>query len=272
MGVIIGPVSPKQGVSVNGFDGHLAIAGGACYRATRVRRYAPMFRRLLKSQAAQLAAARLLGLYLELALRSTRWTVEGVENLAPYLSGGAVIVAAWHERLPLIPALWMRSRRKHPGRQVAALASRHRDGRFLGSLLERFGVRIVHGSTESLTKAGRRRDRGGAAGVRALLAALAEGAAVVITPDGPRGPRRVAAPGVAQLGALAQAPVLPVSGQVRWRITLRSWDQMVLPLPFGRGGLVCGKPILVAEAAASLGQIETAMSAAADRADVLCGQ
>jgi lysophospholipid acyltransferase (LPLAT)-like uncharacterized protein len=237
-----------------------------------------MFRHLLKSRAAQSAGAFVLGVYLDIALRSTRWTVEGQDFLDPFLPGGAVIVASWHERLPLIPALWVRARRRYPERAVAALASRHRDGRFLGALLGRFGVRMVHGSSDVEPKmgpkAGRRRDRGGAAGLRALLAALEGGAAVVITPDGPRGPRRVAAPGVAQLAAMAQAPVLPASAQLRWRFTLRSWDQMVLPLPFGRGALVCGAPILVkADAAAVfLPQIEAAMSAAADRADFLCAR
>jgi lysophospholipid acyltransferase (LPLAT)-like uncharacterized protein len=233
-----------------------------------------MFRRLLKSRRVQSAGAFALGLYLDLALRSTRWSTEGQEFLDPFLPGGAVIVASWHERLPLIPALWVRARGRYPARKVAALASRHRDGRFLGSLLERFGVRMVHGSTDLDLKGGRRRDRGGAAGLRALLAALGEGAAVVITPDGPRGPRRVAAPGVALLAAMAQVAVLPASAQLRWRITLRSWDQMVLPLPFGRGVLVCGAPILVpAEAAAAfLPQIERALTEAAERADRLCGR
>jgi lysophospholipid acyltransferase (LPLAT)-like uncharacterized protein len=237
-----------------------------------------MFRRLLKSRRMQSAGAFLLGLYLDLALRSTRWTTEGQDFLDPYLPGGAVIVASWHERLPLIPALWVRARRRYPHRPVAALASRHRDGRFLGSLLERFGVRMVHGSTNTDAKAGidakaaRRRDRGGAAGLRSLLSALGDGAAVVITPDGPRGPRRVAAPGVALLAAMAQVAVLPVSAQLRWRITLKSWDQMVLPLPFGRGVLVCGGPILVpAEAAAAfLPRIELALTEVLEQADMLC--
>jgi lysophospholipid acyltransferase (LPLAT)-like uncharacterized protein len=234
-----------------------------------------MSRRLLKSQAAQQAAARLLGLYLRFALASTRWTLVGRPHVAPYFAGGAVIVAFWHERLPVMPALWSMARRQTPALRVAALASRHRDGRFIGSVLERFGVRVVHGSSQGTKLSGeKRRDRGGAVGLRALLAALTEGQAVVITPDGPRGPRRVAAPGVAQLGALAQVPVLAASGQVRWRITLRSWDHMVLPLPFGRGTLVCQAPILVPEgqAAIFLPRIEQAMSEAADRADALCGR
>ena len=67
---------------------------------------------------------------------------------------------------------------------------------------------------------------------------------------------------------------MAASGQVRWRIRLGSWDRMVLPLPFGRGALVCAAPILVPpdSAALFLPQIETAMNEAAERADMLCGR
>ncbi len=218
-------------------------------------------------------AAWSLGLYLDLTLRSTRWTVEGGAHLAPYLKGGAVIVAVWHERLPLIPALWAPARRHNPGRRVATLASRHRDGRLIAGVMARFGVQAVHGST-SRRKPGstRTKDAGGAAGLRGLVAALQAGHAVVITPDGPRGPPRVAAPGVAQLAALTGAPVIAVAGAVRHRLLLRSWDRMVLPLPFGRGVLVCQPETRAAgdETEAALARIAHAMTEAADRADLLC--
>ena len=231
-----------------------------------------MFSGLLKRPRVQRAAAMCAGIYLDLALRSTRWTVEGA-FLAPYLSHGAVIVACWHERLPLLPALWLRARARHPDRPVAALASRHRDGQFIAAIMQRFGVRSVHGSTARLRPGETApRDYGGAAGLRGLMAALAGGAAVVITPDGPRGPRRVAAAGVGALAALAQVPVLPAGAQLRHRIVLRSWDRMVLPLPFGRGALVCLPPIDVPRdgAEAGLAEIAAALTRAADRADALC--
>ncbi len=232
-----------------------------------------MFGRLLKSAALQRAAAVLLGLYLDMALRSTRWTIEGAPHLAPFLAGGPVIVACWHDRLPLAPALWLRARRAHPQRRIATLASRHRDGRLIAGVMARFGVQAVLGSSgRAKPCAGAARDRGGAAGLRALLASLQEGQAVVLTPDGPRGPSRVAAPGVGLLAALAQAPILAVSGQVRRRVQLRSWDRMVIPLPFGRGALVCLPPVAVAPdgAETSLAQIEQALTLAAHRADALC--
>ncbi len=232
-----------------------------------------MFSRLLRRAAVQRAASAFLGTYLEWTLRSTRWTVEGAGHLEPFLAEGAVIVACWHERLPLAPALWLFARRRFPRREIATLASRHRDGRFIAAVMARFGVRAVLGSSgRAKPGQGPARDRGGAAGWRALLAALQAGQAVVITPDGPRGPSRVAAPGLGLLAAMAQAPMLAVAGQVRHRITLRSWDCMVLPLPFGRGALVCLPPIIVppGQADASLPGLAAALTQAADRADALC--
>jgi lysophospholipid acyltransferase (LPLAT)-like uncharacterized protein len=229
--------------------------------------------RLLKSEAVRLACARLLGVYLHLTLRSTRWAVEGGEHLAPFLAGGAVIVACWHERLPLMPALLARALAANPGREVCALASRHRDGRLIAAILARFGVRSVFGST-GRSRPGRdpARDNGGAAGLRGLVAALEAGQAVVVTPDGPRGPRRHAAPGVAGLAALTGAPVLVTAAQARRRIVLRSWDRMVVPLPFGRGALVCLPPVAVARDGAQAAQagLGAALDRAADRADALC--
>ncbi len=256
----------------------LSIAAAACYRAAtvgdRARVLVRKMSRLLKNVVFQRAAASLVGAYLRLALATTRWTLDGIENIAPFFAGGPMVLAFWHERISLMPAVAELARRANADRRVAALASRHRDGRFIGAILRGFGVRVVHGSTDGPAAPGKRRDRGGAAGLRALRAALAQGDAVVITPDGPRGPRRVAAPGVAQLAALAQAPVVAASAQVRWRLTLPGWDRMVLPLPFSRGALVFRPAIAVppASAPACLKLIEAAMTEAAERADALCGR
>jgi lysophospholipid acyltransferase (LPLAT)-like uncharacterized protein len=113
--------------------------------------------------------------------------------------------------------------------------------------------------------------RGGAAGARTLLDLVQDGVVAVITPDGPRGPRRVAAPGVAQLAGLAGVPVLPCAAQLRWRVELATWDRMVLPLPFGRGAMVCLAPVAVPREAwrEALPAIASAMTAAAERADAL---
>ncbi len=223
-----------------------------------------LVRTWLRHPAIQSALAWLLGWYLWFALRTTRWVVDGAAQAAPYLTGQPVVAAFWHDRLPLMPKLWLlaRDRRVQNSGRMHVLVSQHRDGRFIGLVLRRFGVDVVLGSSS----------RGGAAGVRALLGLLAGGDQIVITPDGPRGPRRVAARGVAQVAAFSGVAVLPCSAQISRRRTLRSWDRMVIPLPFGRGVVVCGAPIPVPLQGwqDALPAIEAALNAASDRADDLC--
>lgn len=226
-----------------------------------------MLKPLLRRPAMQSLLAAALGRYLALALRTTRWTLHGAEHVAPHIAGAPVIVAFWHERLPLMPVLWRQARQRGAGGRTHVLVSRHSDGRLIGDLVRRFGLDVLHGSTSRNGQ-----ERGGAAGLRAMLDRLAAGDHVAITPDGPRGPRRCAAPGVAQLAALSGVPVLPCAAQTSRRHVLGSWDRMVLPLPFARGVIVCGPAIAVGreEAAAALPAIAAALTAAAEQADRLC--
>ena len=134
--------------------------------------------------------------------------------------------------------------------------------RFIGAVVSRFALDVVLGSSS----------RGGAKGLRAMLNLLASGDHIAITPDGPRGPRRVAAPGVAHLAAMSGVPVLPCAAQTTRRRALPTWDRMVAPLPFGRGVVVCLPTIAVnrdswQDAVPAIG---AAMTAAAERADRLC--
>ncbi len=225
-----------------------------------------MLKSFLRRPGVQAALAGLVGRYLAFALRTTRWTVEGEAYLAPHAAGHPAVAALWHECLPLMPALWLRIRR--PGARVHALASRHNDGRLIGEVMRRFGVEVVHGSS-----ARDGRSKGGTASVLQLLDVLAQGSHVVLTPDGPRGPARHAAPGVAQLAALSGVPVLPCAARTTRARRLPTWDGMLLPLPFGRGILVVGAPIQVPREAweATLPAIEAALTAAADRAEALAG-
>jgi lysophospholipid acyltransferase (LPLAT)-like uncharacterized protein len=108
--------------------------------------------------------------------------------------------------------------------------------------------------------------------VRNLLALIARGDHIGITPDGPRGPRRRAAAGVAQLAALSGAPVLPCAAQTSRRWVLQSWDQMVVPKPFGHGIVVCRPVITVAREnwQSTVEPIGAALTAATEDADRRC--
>lgn len=223
-----------------------------------------MLRRLTRHPTFQACAAHLLGLYLALVYRTTRWRLIGGEHIdAAFAAHGTVIAAFWHENLPVMPKLWKLGQARAGLGTGHVLVSRHRDGRFIGAVVNRFDLTMVHASSS----------KGGAAGMLALMRLLRSGAFVGITPDGPRGPRRQAAPGAAQLAAMSGKPVLPCAGRSSRGVALRSWDRMVIPLPFARGVLVVGAPILVARdgAEAALPAISAGLDAACDAADAAIG-
>ena len=232
----------------------------------------PVLKTLLRHPRTTALSTRALGAYLRFALRNTRWTLHGAEQLGPYLFANAAIFAFWHECLPLMPALWTlavqrRAEAGAPRGRMHVLVSRNRDGRMIGQVMRGFDVDLVHGSS-----AKRGEQKGGSASLRALLAVLAAGDQVVITPDGPRGPCRVVAPGVAQLAALAGVPVVPCAARLTRRRRLHTWDRMILPLPWGRGVLVCGEPIMVRRGMwrEGVAPIGVALTQAADQAEALC--
>ena len=219
---------------------------------------------LLRTSQAQALLAVLLGAYLAFALRSTRWTLDGQDHFAPHGGGAPAVFAFWHEFLPLMPALSLIARKLPCYRRtpIHTLVSQHRDGRFIGAVVHRFGIHPVLGSST----------RGGAAGLRNLLVVLRQGHLIGITPDGPKGPRRQAASGVAQLAALSAVPIVPLAARTTWRIQLNTWDRMQVPLPFGRGIMVCGPPISVPrhDWKSAIPAITSALNQAAADADRQC--
>jgi lysophospholipid acyltransferase (LPLAT)-like uncharacterized protein len=163
-----------------------------------------------------------------------RVRVVGADAIAPlWRAGRPILYIVWHGRILLAPWLNERLRRTHGARAAVVLASRSRDGELVARYVERFGQRVVRGSSS----------HGGATAARALTRTLEGGDDVVIVPDGPRGPARTMAPGVAALAAMTGVPIVPLGIGARPAVTLRSWDRFQIPLPFARVVMVFGTPI-----------------------------
>lgn len=191
-----------------------------------------------------------------LTSRRERYFAPGMEL---YRSGERqTVIAFWHSRLLMMPLL------KPKKRRMNVLISQHRDGRLISETMVRFGVGTVAGSSS----------KGGYAAFRGLLRCLKVGANVSITPDGPRGPARTAARGVAQVALMTELPVIPMAyATTRYR-RMRSWDRFFLPLPFSRIIYVVGAPIERpghADDEAFRLAIETALNAVTDEADRRAG-
>jgi len=115
-----------------------------------------------------------------------------------------------------------------------------------------------------------------AATARALARRLgdlgASGFSLVVTPDGPWGPYRVAKPGALIVARQAGLPILPMAVRARPAFRLPGrWDRQLVPLPFSRLSLVVGEAIAVASRAplrpltASLQAALDSVTAAAER-------
>jgi lysophospholipid acyltransferase (LPLAT)-like uncharacterized protein len=78
----------------------------------------------------------------------------------------------------------------------------------------------------------------GAAEMRLVLKGLKDGVSIGISPDGPRGPARVAKVTPIQWARAAQVPVVvfTFAGSRYW--AWKTWDRLHFPLPFGRLALV----------------------------------
>ena len=72
-------------------------------------------RKLIRHPAVQAGLARVIGAYLAFALRTTRWRLLGADPaMAEVRDGRPLIIAFWHERLPVIPILFRLAGEREP--------------------------------------------------------------------------------------------------------------------------------------------------------------
>lgn len=138
------------------------------------------------------------------------------------------LYCVWHDSM-IIPAFG--------GKQhcTAALTSRHADGAFVAHVVRLLGMPAIRGSTNRI--------RPGA--IRQLIK-TAEDRHVVVTPDGPRGPRRQMSVGIVFLASHTGRSVIPTAYSCSrcWKIR-GSWTDQIIPKPFARVLFLAGNPIKV---------------------------
>ena len=159
---------------------------------------------------------------------SMRMDSQGHEQVdALYRQGRHIILAFWHAQQLMVPA-------GYRGTGANVLISQHQDGEIISRIIARFGHRAVRGSST----------RGGALALRELIRLGRSGADLVVTPDGPKGPRQVAKLGVVQLAKATGLPIVPLAFSSSKKNSLRagidSWSRIPGPevsisgaLPFG---------------------------------------
>jgi lysophospholipid acyltransferase (LPLAT)-like uncharacterized protein len=211
--------------------------------------------RALRSAAA--AAAPTAGAWAVRALGATfrlRMEPRGLYGTPPGARPPAVI-AFWHDQLlGLLASLWNR------GDRYAVLVSRHADAEPIARAAARLGLAVVRGSSA----------RGGAEAVAALAAARRRGCHVIVTPDGPKGPRHRASGGALVLARRWQCEIVPLGCAMRPRWRAGSWDRLQVPVPFARVAVVEGEPIAPGDG--DRDRLERTLNALTARAEALVGR
>lgn len=206
--------------------------------------------------------------YLRLALATIRWRHVGVESVEPVLAGESGAIALfWHGRIPLCLATapqWWRKRTR-------AMISPSADGEFIAQALARVGFPAIRMSSAKPGDAAKARQA--AIGFREAVTWTEGGGALVITPDGPRGPNEIIAPGALQIAKRSGAPVFLMGIAAAPALQMQTWDKVMWAAPFGRGAVVWDGPHVAprdigpAEGEAMLADWSARLSAATRRAE-----
>jgi len=125
---------------------------------------------------------------LHATLRVKHVHLENLESQPQY------ILAFWHAHLLLM---------LHSGyrRPIVVMISRSKDGEYIARVFDHYGVESARGSST----------RGGSSALREMIRAARDRKNIVFTPDGPKGPPRVAKDGVIYAAQATGLPIVPVA-------------------------------------------------------------
>jgi len=197
-----------------------------------------LFKRFMNLKFVQVALALFLRGYMGLVRRTTRWQVEGLDVSVPLQDSGEGFVACiWHSRFLMANAGWTKMVQK-----PHFLISKSRDGDLVATIAKFFGINVIRGSRRAKYKD---KDKRGSGALREMIDVLGNGDCVVMTPDGPRGPRMRMGEGPLRLAKLSGAPIIAYALSVSNNKLFNSWDRFMFPLPFGRGKMIFAGPIRV---------------------------
>ncbi len=148
----------------------------------------------------------------------------GFENLHQ-----SSIYAFWHEAYFVVGFA-------NPFEKVAVLTTKGVMGDIVSKAIKIFNPKIIRASFDGGAKQS-------AYAVFQMIKSFQEGYALVIVPDGPKGPRRKSKSGIFFIAEKTGAKIIPVGIAANRKITLHfRWDKYFIPLPFSKVVIFADKP------------------------------
>jgi lysophospholipid acyltransferase (LPLAT)-like uncharacterized protein len=156
-----------------------------------------------------------------LLMRIIWWTSSKKFHFISPVSDAQHVCVCWHGELLMSPQAYRKIHRKQP---ASAIISSHFDGSLIAGTLQLLGIRPLRGSTKK--------------GARQVLLqafkSIKNGEEVLITPDGPRGPRHSMSDGAVGIALKSNLPIFIMNFTAENYWQLKSWDRFVIPKPFAK--------------------------------------
>lgn len=168
---------------------------------------------------------------LRILLCTCQFEVRGLEEFIQVARKQKCILMLWHNRLALVAEILEKFA---PYFCYVAFVSNSRDGEPLAILANSYKIgktiRVPHDARHKA--------------LRKMINHLKHGKEIVIiTPDGPKGPRYKVKPGVAMAARESQAKIIPLTWTSNRFWQLKTWDKLLLPKPFSKIVIDLGNPI-----------------------------
>lgn len=138
------------------------------------------------------------------------------------------IIAFWHGKM--LP-VWYYYKNRNP----YAVVSKSKDGEILSELLDYWGLELIRGSSS----------KDGKLVLEGIIDKLHYNT-ILITPDGPRGPKEVFKPGIFIASHRTQKPFYFIDVNIKSKYIFKNaWDNFEFPLPYSNIELKIKGPFIV---------------------------
>ena len=154
-------------------------------------------------------------------MRMIWWSAHKKFHLLTPLGEEQHVCVTWHGELLMSPQAYRHLHKKHP---ASAIISSHFDGSLIARTLEFLKIRPLRGSSRKGAK-------------QVLLQAfksIKSGEEVLITPDGPKGPRHTMSDGAVGIALKSKLPIFVMNFKADRYWQLESWDKFIIPKPFAK--------------------------------------
>ncbi len=131
------------------------------------------------------------------------------------------VCVCWHNELLMSPQAY---RHIHPSHSATAIVSSHFDGSLIANTLNLLHIRPLRGSSR----------KGASKVLLQAFRSIKKGDEVLITPDGPKGPRHSMSDGAIGIAIKSKLPIFVMNFRCSNFWQLSSWDRFVIPVPFSK--------------------------------------